>query len=347
MAGFRKPKADELAPPGGGAATALADPPIISGQSADECMATGQALVQAGQLDAEGLADALQEANGDLLRFGILLLNKHGVGRNELARAVASACGVPVADSGIDTLDEEIVTRFPEEVARKHKVMPIADEGGVVVLYAADPSPARRQMVEQVTGQKFVWKASDERTVTSFIEQMYRSTADVDLLVAAFASEDDARQAAEAIAEVSLDDRAPVVQLVSRIVGQALRDRSSDIHIEPLDDRLRIRFRVDGHLVEAFSLPLSAHNALISRLKIMSEMNIVEKRAPQDGQFSTKVDGRPLDVRVASVSTVFGEKIVMRLLDKSKSMVGLAELGMPRGDLQDLLPSWSTHRSAW
>ena len=227
------------------------------------------------------------------------------------------------------SLDEEIVTRFPEEVARKHKVMPIADEGGMVVLYAADPSPARRQMVEQVTGQKFVWKASDDKTVTSFIEQMYRSTADVDILVAQFAAEDDARQAAEAIAEVSLDDRAPVVQLVSRIVGQALRDRSSDIHIEPLDDRLRIRFRVDGHLVEAFSLPLSAHNALISRLKIMSEMNIVEKRAPQDGQFSTKVDGRPLDVRVASVSTVFGEKIVMRLLDKSKSMVGLAELGMP------------------
>ncbi|MET0911381.1 MAG: ATPase, T2SS/T4P/T4SS family [Ilumatobacteraceae bacterium] len=329
MAGFRKPNADELAPPGGGAATALADPPMVSGQSADECMATGQALVQAGQLDAEGFASALEEANGDLLRFGLSLLNKHGVGRNELARAVATACGVPVADAGIMSLDEEIVTRFPEDVARKHKVMPIADEGGMIVLYAADPSASRRQTVEQATGQKFVWKASDDKTVTSFIEQMYRSTADVDILVAQFAADDDARQAAEAIAEVSLDDRAPVVQLVSRIVGQALRDRSSDIHIEPLDDRLRIRFRIDGHLVEAFSLPLSAHNALISRLKIMSEMNIVEKRAPQDGQFSTKVDGRPLDVRVASVSTVFGEKIVMRLLDKSKSMVGLGELGMP------------------
>jgi type IV pilus assembly protein PilB len=328
MAGFRKPKADELAPPGGGS-TALADPPVVSGQSPDECMATGQALVQAGHLDADGLASILEDANGDLLRFGVAALTKYGVGRNKLAHAVATACGVPVADSSIGSLDEEVVTRFPEEVARKHKVMPIADEGGMIVLYAADPSPARRQMVEQVTGQKFVWKASDDKTVTSFIEQMYRSTADVDLLVAAFASEDDARQAADAIAEVSLDDRAPVVQLVSRIVGQALRDRSSDIHIEPLDDRLRIRFRIDGHLVEAFSLPLSAHNALISRLKIMSEMNIVEKRAPQDGQFSTKVDGRPLDVRVASVSTVFGEKIVMRLLDKSKSMVGLSELGMP------------------
>jgi type IV pilus assembly protein PilB len=328
MAGFRKPKVDEMPPPGSGTSTALAEPPAV-GASADECMATGQALVQAGHLDAERLAAALQEANGDLLRFGQALLNNFGVGRNNLAAAVAVACGVPVADSSIGVLDEEIVTRFPEDVARLHKVMPIADEGGLVVLYAADPSPTRRQLVEQATGQRFVWKASDEKTVTSFIEQMYRSTADVDRLVSSFANEDDQRFAADAIAEVSLDDRAPVVQLVAKIVSQALRDRSSDIHIEPLDDRLRIRFRIDGHLVEAFSLPLSAHNALISRLKIMSEMNIVEKRAPQDGQFSTKVDGRPLDVRVASVSTVFGEKIVMRLLDKSKSMVGLAELGMP------------------
>ncbi len=222
MAGFRKPRPDQLAPPGGGGggggggtATALAEPPAPTGGAAEECMAAGQALVQAGRLDAERLADALLGANGDLLKFGAALLDHYGIGRNELARAVAAACGVPVADSGIDTLDEEIVTRFPEEVARKHKVMPIADEGGLVVLYAADPSPPRRQAVEQATGQRFVWKASDDRTVTSFIEQMYRSTADVDLLVSAFANEDEQRVAADAIAEVSLDDRAPVVQLVA------------------------------------------------------------------------------------------------------------------------------------
>ncbi len=277
---LRKPKPDEMAAPGlGRAGTALAEPPSVApGQSADQCMATGHTLAAAGQLDAEQLALALQEANGDLLRFGQELLTKHAVGRNELAAAVATACGVPLADSSIDTLDEGVVDRFPEDVARRHKVMPVADEGGTIVLYAADPSPARRQMVEQATRATFIWKASDEKTVTSYIEQMYRSTADIGLLVSQFASEDEQRVAAEVLADVSLDDRAPVVQLVHRIVGQALRDRSSDIHIEPLDDRLRIRFRIDGHLVEAFSLPLSAHNALISRLKVMSEMNIVEKR---------------------------------------------------------------------
>ncbi|RLE22181.1 MAG: pilus assembly protein PilB, partial [Actinobacteria bacterium] len=267
--------------------------------------------------------------NGDLLALSAALLNKHRVGRNEVTQAVGAVCQVPVADSSLVQLDEEIVTRFPEEVAREHKVMPIAEQDGVIVLYAADPSSTRRQKVESATGQRFVWQASDEKTVTSFIEQMYRSTADVDSIVESFASEDEQRLVADTIASVDLGDQAPVVQLVSKVVSQALRDRASDIHIEPLDDRLRVRFRVDGHLLESFSLPLSAHNALISRLKIMSEMNIVEKRAPQDGQFSTTVDGRDIDVRVSSVATVFGEKIVMRILDKSKSMVGLGELGMP------------------
>jgi type IV pilus assembly protein PilB len=109
-----------------------------------------------------------------------------------------------------------------------------------------------------------------------------------------------------------------------------MRDRASDIHVEPLDDRLRIRFRIDGNLVEVFNIPLGVHAALTSRLKIMSGMNIVERRRPQDGQFSTSIDGKDVDVRVASVATVFGEKIVMRILDKGRSMIGLAELGFPR-----------------
>lgn len=126
------------------------------------------------------------------------------------------------------------------------------------------------------------------------------------------------------------DDDGPVVQMVTSLVSQGLRDRASDIHIEPLNDVLRVRYRVDGNLVEAQKLPLLLHSSLVSRLKIMAGMNIVERRRPQDGQFSTTVDGRDVDVRVATVSTVFGEKLVMRLLDKRRSMIGLDELGMPR-----------------
>jgi type IV pilus assembly protein PilB len=198
-------------------------------------------------------------------------------------------------------------------------------------VWGADCSPKKRADAESAAGKKFEWFATDPKTVTSFMEQMWRSDADISRLVATFAESDAVTQAGEdAVNEVSLDDQAPVVQLVSRIVGQALRDRASDIHIEPLDRDVRVRYRIDGQLVEAVKLPMSAHNPLVSRLKIMSAMNIVEKRAPQDGQFSTTVDGRPLDVRISTVATVFGEKVVMRLLDKSKSMVGLHELGMPR-----------------
>jgi len=117
--------------------------------------------------------------------------------------------------------------------------------------------------------------------------------------------------------------------MVTELVGNGLRDRASDIHVEPLNDALRIRYRIDGNLVEVRRLPLTLHQSLVSRLKIMAGMNIVERRRPQDGQFSSTVDGREVDVRVATVSTVFGEKVVMRLLDKRRSMIGLNELGMP------------------
>ena len=125
------------------------------------------------------------------------------------------------------------------------------------------------------------------------------------------------------------DDDGPIVHMVTELVGNGLRDRASDIHVEPLNDALRIRYRIDGNLVEVKRLPLNLHQGLVSRLKIMAGMNIVERRRPQDGQFSSVVDGREVDVRVATVSTVFGEKVVMRLLDKRRSMIGLSELGMP------------------
>ncbi|WP_420451677.1 GspE/PulE family protein [Ilumatobacter sp.] len=325
----RKRSDEEGAEPG---AVAVAERPgDAPGASDAECQAAGQALVQSGNLSAESLATLLGEAGGDLVKFSDFALTRHAVGRTELANAVGAACQVPVGESNVGELDDEIVQKLPEQVCRDHKVIAISEGPDGLVVYAVDPSAQRRGRVEAaVPGQRIAWRASDHKSVTAYIEQMFRTSSNLDSLVAAFAGEDEQRSAAESIAEVNLDDQAPVIQLVAKIVSQALRDRTSDIHIEPLNDRLRIRFRVDGQLVEAFSLPLSAHNALTSRLKIMSEMNIVEKRAPQDGQFSTKVDGKELDVRVASVATVFGEKIVMRLLDKSKSMVGLSELGMPK-----------------
>ncbi|HEY5663043.1 MAG TPA: GspE/PulE family protein [Ilumatobacter sp.] len=337
---LRKTKDDkDAAQAGGGAASRAAAAGIPWGRrksdrvgaSTEECVAVGQTLMEAGHLTAEQVSEAITDGDGDLWAFGNLVLSKYGVGRAEYAAALGTVCDLPVADPRATAVNPELASRIDERVARSYFFIPAAADGDQLTVWGADCSPGVREAAEASAGRRFVWMATDPKTIISYTEQLWRSDADIGRLVATFQDAEAAHHAGEeALNEVSLDDQAPVVQLVSRIVSQALRDRASDIHIEPLDKEVRVRYRIDGQLIEAVKLPLTAHNPLVSRLKIMSSMNIVEKRAPQDGQFSTTVDGRPLDVRVSSVATVFGEKVVMRLLDKSKSMVGLSELGMPR-----------------
>src|SRR4051794_4282291 len=300
------------------------------GPSAAECMQVGQLLVDSNQLSADALGSCLQLANGDLLRFADLALNRFSCGRQEVSLAIGQVLGVPAADTKGIELNAEIVALLDEQIIRTHQVIPITLEGETLVVLAADPSPYRRAEVEAAAGRPVRWFVGDAATVRTFIDKMHRADADVDRLAKSFEVTDDQRSGFAAASEVSVEDQAPVVQLVNRIVGQAMRDRASDIHVEPLDESLRIRFRIDGNLVEAFSLPIGVHAALTSRLKIMSGMNIVERRRPQDGQFSTVIDGNEVDVRVASVATVWGEKVVMRILDKGRSMIGLSELGFPR-----------------
>ncbi|MEX2626089.1 MAG: GspE/PulE family protein [Ilumatobacteraceae bacterium] len=302
------------------------------GPSVEQCASVGQALVDGEHLDGSRLQAALMDGKGDLPTFGTILLTKYGVNRTDYTTALAKVMGLPAADPrSHGELDVELAHRIDESVVRRYHFVPVSERDGKLVVFSADPTEDQRAGAEAAAKQSFHWYAADPKTVTSYVEQIWRSDADIDRLVATFETSDaQVALAEEKASEVSLDDQAPVVQLVNRIVGQALRDRASDIHVEPLDGSLRVRFRIDGQLVEAVDLPLTAHKPLVSRLKIMSGMNIVETRAPQDGQFSTTVDDHPLDVRVATVATVFGEKVVMRLLDKSKSMVGLGELGMPR-----------------
>ena len=300
------------------------------GAHAEECMRIGQILVGGEQLSPENLATALQQANGDALQFADIVLGRFGTGRQDLANAIAEVWGVATVDTKAVEFDAEIAKLVTEEIARQNCVIPIAEVDGSVVILSADPSPERRATVEGLLQRPVTWQSADPATIRTFIDRSYRADADIDRLVQAFDLADDQSMQAMKAGETSLDDQAPIVQLVNRIVSQAMRDRASDIHVEPLDEKLRIRFRIDGHLVEAFNLPIGVHSALISRLKIMSSMNIVEKRKPQDGQFSTNIDGKDVDVRVASVATVFGEKIVMRILDKGRSSIGLNQLGFPR-----------------
>jgi type IV pilus assembly protein PilB len=168
------------------------------------------------------------------------------------------------------------------------------------------------------------------------IDASYRALTDIDAHVTAFQQAEAGRAktvtskaaAATATASAATED-APVVQLVNKVLVQALRDRASDVHIEPQDDRLRVRYRIDGALHDVLALPSDIGPALVSRIKIMAGMNIVERRRPQDGQLAMTVDGRDVDVRVATVGVHWGEKTVMRILDKSRSLYKLGDLGMP------------------
>jgi type IV pilus assembly protein PilB len=163
------------------------------------------------------------------------------------------------------------------------------------------------------------------------IDTAYRALGSIHEHVMAFeqTAETPRRAAADTAVQLALADNAPVVQVVNLLITQAMRDRASDIHLEPQDQRLRVRFRIDGALHDAVELPIGMAPALVSRLKIMAEMNIVERRRPQDGQITMTVDGREIDIRVSTVATIWGESCVLRLLDKSRSLFRMGDLGMP------------------
>ncbi len=230
-------------------------------EAAAECMRVGQLLVEREQLGPENLATALAGANGDLLQFADIVLGRFAVDRNEIAKAIAEVTEVALLDSKAIELPDNAKEFLDEKIVRAHCVIAIAEEGGSLVVIAADPTPARRRAVEAAAGRPIRWTVADPATIRTFIDRTYRADADIERLVAELRNSATTRhKAAATAAEVSLDDQAPVVQLVNRIVSQALRDRATDIHIEPLDDDVRVRFRIDGQLVEAFKLPMSAHN---------------------------------------------------------------------------------------
>jgi type IV pilus assembly protein PilB len=180
-------------------------------------------------------------------------------------------------------------------------------------------------------GRDVVLAVAPEADVRRAIDTSYKALAGVDQHIKAFeaAAVETIRRARPSLATEQLSDDAPVVQVVNLIITQGLRDRASDIHIEPQDEGIRIRLRIDGALHDVLLLPAEIGPALVSRIKIMAGMNIVERRRSQDGQIATEIDGRALDIRVSSAATIRGEKVVMRLLDKSRPLFKAHDLGMP------------------
>ena len=242
---------------------------------------------------------------------------------------MAEQVGSQVADLRQQIPEEDAVARFPEDVARRYEVVPVRVVNGSLEVAIADMLyDEMRAALETATGCPIVPLLAPPSEIRRAIDQAYMALDGVEQQVRAFEDFASTRQRQESETQLVVDEQAPVVQVVTMLLTQAVRDRASDIHIEPQDGSVRIRFRIDGVLREISTLPDSMAQALISRLKVMADMNIVERRRPQDGQIATTIDERPLDIRVATTSTIWGEKAVLRILDKTRSLRALGTLGM-------------------
>ncbi len=286
----------------------------------------GDVLVSENLVMPEQLSAALNLQQESGRQLGAILVEQGLLDQRVLTQALARQLGLPTIDLRSERPTDDALAVVPEATAREFEIIPMRLVDDVLDVAIANGSdPAVREALERLPVSAVNIHLAPPQDVQFALNTHYRVLSSVDDQVQQFWA--DATPIAD-IVEVTSND-APIIQLVNKIVAQALRDRASDIHVEPTDGRLRIRYRIDGALREVLSLPASAGPELVSRIKIMAEMDIVERRRPQDGQFQMNLDGLGLDVRVATASTIWGETAVLRLLDKRRSMKQLSDLGMP------------------
>jgi type IV pilus assembly protein PilB len=285
----------------------------------------GQIMIEQGFITPEQLETALEEHRRTPKSLGRTLIDLGMIKEGDLVRALAEQVGLEFVDLDEYAIDPTATTLLPEALARRYRAIPIGERDGKLLVAMSDPAN--------------VYALDDIRTITNRdVQPLVATAADVERAIQKYAGMDGqvealATVAAEAIEgedeqmEAALED-APIVKLVNAIMTQAVGDRASDVHIEPAEKNVRIRFRVDGVLHEPMpAAPKNIQGGLISRLKVMADLNIAEKRLPQDGRISMKVGGKPLDLRLATLPTVFGEKVVIRILDKSNALLRLEDLG--------------------
>lgn len=277
------------------------------------------------------LEEALERQSQSGGRLGEVLVSMGFLDARALADALASVLGLEVTNLRRENVDPAALALMPEDVARTQLAIPVRFDGNDLQIAVAEPSEEVRALLAKTTGRGVQLMLAPLSDVIWAIDSNYRAIGSVGKLVEAFEAVEGTRKKSGSDTPESevVGDDAPVVQVVDRILTQAMRDRASDVHIEASEDCVRVRFRIDGALKEILQLPVSIGPGLVSRIKIMANMNIVERRRPQDGQLTITIDGKEVDVRVATVATIMGENCVMRILDKTRSLFRLNDLGMP------------------
>jgi type IV pilus assembly protein PilB len=294
----------------------------------------GDLLVEAGMLTPEQLEKALREQKRSGERLGKVLTRLGYVSEKDILEVLEFQLGIPKVVVEDYQLEPEVVRLIPESLARRHMAIPVRRDGNRLLVAMADPlNLTALDDLRLATGLEIIPAIASEREIEAALSRFWQPSLESETLPGL--EEMTAADASVAVRDsFDLDEAAqtgmegtPAVQLVNRLIAQAVRSRASDIHIEPQEGTVLVRFRVDGLLREVLRLPPGILSSLISRIKIMGGMDIAEKRLPQDGRFQVTLERRSIDLRVSTMPTVYGEKVVLRILDKTNMLLNLDSLG--------------------
>ena len=305
----------------------------------------GDLLVREGLITRDQLDQALVEQKNTGMRLGYCLVKLGFVQELEITKALARQYKMPAVDLSRFEVDPKIIKLVPADVAVKHMVLPLKREGRTLTVAVADPT--NHAVVDDL---KFITRydvfpvIAGEYTLRTAIERYYEQTdAQLQSLLKDIEDTEDLEVIEEkdedAPVPTQVGDDAPVVKLINGILTDAVKRGASDIHIEPFEHEIRVRYRIDGALQEVMKPPVKLKAALTSRVKIMSNLNIAERRVPQDGRIKLKMGKRVIDFRVSTLPVIYGEKIVLRILDKGNLTLDLTKFGFEPQAEKDLMRS--------
>lgn len=296
-----------------------------------------EALRKNKRISEDNLKKVLEQCAKDpQLKFGDLLTQNGLIGERELASLLSAELQIPFLNLSRLKINVEIAQIIPEKFARKHLIVPVSKIGPKLTVAMADPlNIFALDDISILTKSKVDCVIATEKDIQETLEKLYASDSES---ISAIAQEMGAlgediemiKQTDEEgeLAASSKENQVPMIKMVDLLLREAMKKRASDIHIEPFENRIRVRYRVDGHMQEEFTIPKKNQSALLTRLKIMSKLDITENRIPQDGRFKIRFPEKEVDFRVSVLPTYFGSKVVMRLLDKTALSVGLENLGL-------------------
>jgi type IV pilus assembly protein PilB len=302
----------------------------------------GEFLISANLITEAQLKQAIAQQRVEGGRLGTILTKLGWVKEEDVSRCLGQQYGIPYIDLDGQTIPPEVVRLIPPGIVQKHLVIPVSKVETMLTIAMADPANVFAvDDIKFMTGLKVEAMVATESAVRRAIDRFYDSAETLQNMMAII--EDASMEVMEEPPDTNLNindlrqavEEAPVVKLVNLILAEAVKKGASDIHAEPYEKSFRVRFRIDGVLYEVMTPAMSLRNAIISRLKIMADLDISERRLPQDGRMKIKYKGREVDFRVSTLPTLFGEKIVMRLLDKSNLKLDMSKLGFAPKALAD------------